>query len=66
MAFMFCLGFCANCKKSVTFNPSKVPSIRVNGEKEPLCFECATKWSRLHPEAKFEIDPEAYEPEEVS
>ena len=61
MGVAFCLGHCIACGQMITFNPVRVPSIRVRGEKEPLCRECAQKWIALHPEAKYSIPSDAYE-----
>jgi hypothetical protein len=40
MGFAFAMGTCYGCKKIFSFNPLKVPSISVNGEKEPICAQC--------------------------
>lgn len=68
MAYMFVVGSCINCKKTISFNPNYVPSIRVNGEKEPLCKNCFDGWNQIHRISKnlapVEIHPQAYEPEE--
>jgi hypothetical protein len=42
MGFVSCTGTCYTCRKLITFNPNKVPSIRINGVKEPVCRECIT------------------------
>lgn len=48
MGYAFCLGTCINCAKSISFNPRRVPSIKVDGVKEPLCAECCAKWNEIH------------------
>ena len=65
-AIMF--GACINCNKLISYNPHKVPSIRIPnpktgelGPREPLCRDCAEKWNELHPEAARPIQPDAYE-----
>ena len=69
MAFMFVIGGCINCGVMITFNPSRVPSIRVNGVREPLCVTCHARWNEIHRSSKglepVAIHPEAFEPEEV-
>lgn len=40
MGYMLCHGSCINCNKLFSFNPDRVPSIRINGEREPLCRPC--------------------------
>jgi hypothetical protein len=43
MGYAFCTGFCFGCKKIFTFNPMRVPSIPINGIREPVCLECITR-----------------------
>jgi hypothetical protein len=33
-------GACFGCKRIFAFNPVRVPSIIVNGSKEPVCENC--------------------------
>lgn len=40
MGFAICHGACANCGKLFSFNPHRVPSIRVNDVREPVCCVC--------------------------
>jgi hypothetical protein len=40
MGCVFALGHCFACHKPFSFNPLRVPSIRVNGSREPVCREC--------------------------
>ncbi len=48
----------------ISFNPNKVPSIRINGRREPVCRPCVELANRerakrgLQP---FEIAPDAYD-----
>lgn len=37
------LGTCIGCKRPFTFSPSRVPSVRVNGEREPICRDCVER-----------------------
>jgi hypothetical protein len=46
----------------IQFNPYKVPSLAVNGTRQPLCRYCAERWNELHPESARDIDEQAYEP----
>ena len=67
MAFMFCTANCINCKRLFTFNPDLVPSVSVNGSKEPICRSCV-EWANPLREAKglpkIQVMPGAYEPQE--
>jgi hypothetical protein len=65
MGFMFVMGFCIACHTPISFNPHTVPSLRVNGTREPLCRGCANKWNKLHPENARPIAADAYEAAEV-
>ncbi len=40
MGFAMCMGPCFGCGKTFSFNPVRVPSIRVEGVKQPVCREC--------------------------
>jgi len=64
--YAFMMGSCCNCGKMITFNPHKVPSLMINGQREPLCLDCANRWNELHPENARPIQPDAYDaiPEE--
>jgi hypothetical protein len=70
MPYMFVIGSCVACHAHITFNPSFVPSIRVNGSREPICRSCHARWNEIHRVSKglapVEIHPEAYEPEETA
>ncbi len=57
-------GFCCGCGSLISFHPNKVPSIRVNGTKEPVCRNCieAANAQRVAEGGEpFVIDPDAYE-----
>lgn len=70
MAHMFVIGNCINCKVMITFSPSHVPSLTVNGRREPLCKTCFERWNEIHRTSKglepLEIHPDAYESEECA
>lgn len=38
--YAFMIGDCIACHRPFTFNPVHVPSIRVNGKREPVCKGC--------------------------
>jgi hypothetical protein len=40
MGYVTAMGCCVVCRKLFSFNPMRVPSITVNGTKEPVCAEC--------------------------
>lgn len=63
--FVWAAGPCFACKRVFYFNPNHVPSIRVRGEREPVCVTCMGGANRKreamgltpHP-----IHPDAYQP----
>jgi len=65
--YMFVMGQCFGCGRLFSFNPNKVPSLRINGERQPICRTCI---ERANPERikrgldPIKILPDAYEPEE--
>jgi len=64
--YVFMVGGCVACGRVISFNPHKVPSIRVNGEREPLCRGCFEAWNNIH-RIGLGLDPvplatDAYEP----
>lgn len=64
MGYVFCLGTCANCGKTFSFNPVRVPSVRINGTREPICRSCiegANPVRKANGLAEIEIMPDAYE-----
>ena len=60
-------GPCVACGVLIPiFNPVCVPSIRVNGEREPLCRTCFERWNQIHRTSKglepLPLNPNAYQP----
>jgi hypothetical protein len=65
VGFTLCIAPCAGCGKIITFNPVRVPSVRVHGVKEPVCKECIDKANFLRKEKglqELEYASDAYEP----
>jgi hypothetical protein len=60
------MGFCIACKSPIQFNPLKVPSLVIDGRREPVCRYCAERWNELHPDNARPILEGAYDwvPEE--
>lgn len=64
MGYVFMTGTCVNCGKVFNFNPIKVPSIRINGIREPICGKCIEKVNPIRKERglpEIEIEPDAYD-----
>ena len=65
MGYVFVAGSCYCCNKLITFHPNKVPSIRVNGKREPVCRDCIARANVERVKnglPAFEIPAGAYEP----
>lgn len=66
MSVAFVISPCVACHKTIHFHPHLVPSLRINGEREPLCANCFHEWNRIHRIAKgldpIPLNPLAYEP----
>lgn len=43
MGYYFATGHCYGCGRLFTFNPGLVPSIRIEGSREPICGECVER-----------------------
>jgi hypothetical protein len=61
---MFVLSACVGCQQIISYNPNKVPSLSVNGNREPICKKCFNKWNEIHRTSKgleaVYLHPEAY------
>ena len=63
--YVFCLGVCYACKQVFTFNPLYVPSLTIEGAREPLCRSCIERANVIRKNKgmpSLEIHPQAYEP----
>lgn len=61
----FAFSACAACHVPFSYNPIKVPSVRINGFREPLCRGCVEGWNERRVAAgmsPWPIDEDAYEP----
>jgi hypothetical protein len=65
--YMMGMAKCFGCGKPFWFNPHRVPSIIVDGEREPVCADCVERANPqriangLEPIVPL---PDAYEPSE--
>ncbi len=70
MGYMITTSNCVACNSLITFNPDHVPSLVVNGQREPLCRSCHGRWNEIHRTSKglepIPIHAEAYGAKEVS
>lgn len=67
--WMFVLGDCYECGRPFTFNAEHVPSVVVDGQREPFCRECVERANPVRIANGLEPivpHPDAYEPGEVA
>ena len=43
MGYVIVFGECYGCKQMFGFNPERVPSIRIEGVKQPICQSCVDR-----------------------
>lgn len=66
---MMVMSACFGCGRLFTYNAERVPSIVMDGTREPICADCVAEANRLRAIYSFEpirILPGAYDPEEVA
>jgi len=64
MGYALCTGMCAACRRLFSFNPVRVPSVRINGSRDPVCRECieaANVERRARGLEPFPVAADAYE-----
>jgi hypothetical protein len=67
LGWIYVYGECVGCRRPFYFNPDRVPSIRIKGEREPICENCV---ARVNPRRianglpPIVPLPGAYDPEE--
>ena len=69
MGYMIATGTCINCGRLFQFNPELVPSVRVKGNREPVCRACieeANPKRKKHGLEEIRIQPGAYQPQECA
>jgi len=68
MAYSLIHGHCAGCQNLISFNADHVPSITVDGQREPLCEDCHSRWNQIHRIDQglepIALHPQAYAPKE--
>ena len=47
MPYIFVMGSCIACGQPFFFNPDRVPSIVLNGQREPVCRDCVERANPL-------------------
>jgi hypothetical protein len=65
MAFAMAFGNCYGCGRPFGYNPMRVPSIRIAGDRKPICLTCVNRANPMREANGLEPivpHPEAYEP----
>jgi len=65
MGYAFAVSACIGCGMIFTYNPVYVPSLDVNGNREPVCpscFEWRQNWREENGLEREPLHPDAYEP----
>jgi hypothetical protein len=65
MGYALCHGFCVGCGGLFSFSPTRVPSVRIGGSREPICQMCVDRVNPVRIKGGFEPIvplPGAYEP----
>jgi len=47
MGYAFVTSRCFGCNQIISYNPVRVPSIRINGVREPVCRSCVERANPL-------------------
>jgi hypothetical protein len=43
MGYAFATSACIGCGRLFSYNPMRVPSVRVRGSREPICMDCVER-----------------------
>lgn len=65
MGYVIAQGPCTGCKRIFAYNPVLVPSVRVNGVREPICPYCVVAFNVVRAKAGLPLIeplPGAYDP----
>jgi hypothetical protein len=64
MSYVTCYGHCCCCGRLFGFNPVRVPSLTVNGSREPICQSCVDRANPIRKQNGLPLiqpRPDAYE-----
>jgi hypothetical protein len=64
LGYALMYGRCINCKNVFTFNPLRVPSVRIKNQREPVCSPCMVKVNthrKNNGQKPFHIHSDAYD-----
>jgi hypothetical protein len=64
MGYYIAAGTCYGCGRIFSYNPMRVPSIRIDGDRKPICLACVERVNPLRKKnglPPIEPLPDAYE-----
>ena len=65
MGYVYVTSACAGCGRVFSYNPVRVPSVRIHGRREPVCQGCVARVNPTRIAKGLEPIvplPDAYEP----
>ena len=54
MGYVTATSPCAGCGQLFTYNPVRVPSIRIGGERQPICRACIDRANPIRVRTPFQ------------
>ena len=64
--YAFMTSLCVGCRLLIAYNPHKVPSILVDGVRQPVCATCIVEANKVRLGLGYDLfpdpHPDAYEP----
>lgn len=67
MGYVMAMGSCFGCGSLFSFNPNSVPSVPINGVRQPICRSCVDRANPMRIKNGLDpivVRPDAYEPVE--
>lgn len=69
MGYALMFSACCSCGRVVGYNPMRVPSVRIDGVRQPLCRDCVDRANNLRIAQQTDpivVLPGAYDPVDES
>lgn len=69
MGYVMATSACCGCFNLFSYNPHRVPSVRIDGKREPICMNCVVRVNPIRVKNGLDpivVLPDAYEPMDES
>ena len=69
MGYALAMSACVGCGRVFGYSPTKVPSVLVDGSREPICESCVVRFNAIRAERGLPLivpKPGAYEADDES